>query len=112
MYRGIAVSSAALLLCAGLVFAQSNTNYLTGAVTAVKPDMVIIKTQDGKFETVMLEKTTTYMKGRKLAHNADLKVGEDVTINTKMDAKTKKYFAEEVTLDAKLAKAKPAAVKK
>jgi hypothetical protein len=104
--------SAALILCAGLVFAQSNGSRLTGAVTAVKPDMVTIKTHDGKSETVMLDKTTKYLQGKKQANSADLKVGENVTINTKMDAKSKKYFAEAVTLDAKQSKTEPAKVKK
>ena len=112
MFRGIAVLLAALLLCAGLAFAQSNGNRLTGSVTAVKPDMVTIKTHDGKSETVMLDKTTKYMQGQKQANSADLKVGENVTINTKMDAKSKKYFAEEVTLDAKKSTAKPTKAKK
>lgn len=112
MFKGIAVSSAVLLLSAGFVFAQSNGSRLSGAVTAVKPDMVTVKTQDGKSESVMLEKNTKYMKGQKQANSADLKVGENVTINTKMDAKSKKYFAEEVTLDGKQSKAKPAAAKK
>jgi hypothetical protein len=99
-------------MCAGFVFGQTTNSRLMGAVTAVKPDMVTIKTQDGKSETVMLEKTTKYMKGQKQANSADLKVGENVTINTKIDAKSKKYFAEEVTLDAKQGKVKPAAAKK
>jgi len=112
MFRKTAVLLAALLLYAGLVFAQSSGSRVIGAVTAVKTDMVTVKTPDGKSETVMLEKTTKYMKGQKQANSADLKVGENVQINTKMDAKSKKYFAEEVTLDTKQSKAKPATAKK
>jgi co-chaperonin GroES (HSP10) len=83
-----------------------------GAVTAVKPDMVTIKTQNGKSEIVALEKTTKYMKDGKQAKSADLKVGDTIMINAKMDAKTKKYAAEEVTLGEKDAKAKAAPAKK
>ncbi len=112
MFRGIAGSLTALLLCAGFVSAQSTPAHLMGAVTAVKPDMVTIKTQDGKSETVMLEKTTKYMMHAKPAKSTDLKVGDSIMINAKMDAKAKKYAAEEITLDAKDAKGKTATAKK
>jgi hypothetical protein len=49
-------------------------------VTAVKPDTVTIKMQDGKSEMVMLEKTTTYTKDNKPAKSTDLKVGDSVMI--------------------------------
>jgi hypothetical protein len=83
-----------------------------GSVTAVKPDMVTIKMQNGKSEMVMLEKTTKYMMHEKPARSADLKVGDNIMINAKMDAKTKKYAAEEVMLGEKGAKDKPVSGKK
>ena len=109
MFKRTVGSLAALLLCAGFISAQSSSTHLMGAVTAVKPDMVTIKTQDGKSEMVMLGKTTKYMMHAKPAKSADLKVGDSVMISAKMDAKTKKYSAEEIMLgeDAK-SKAAPA----
>jgi hypothetical protein len=112
MFRGITGSLAALLLCAGFISAQSTPTHLMGTVTAVKPDMVTIKTQDGKSETVMLEKTTKYMMHQKPAKSTDLKVGESIMIDAKMDAKVKKYAAEEITLDAKDTKGQAATTKK
>src|SRR5437773_12146060 len=109
MFRGLVVSLAALLVCAGIIFAQTGTTHLMGTVTAVKPDTVTIKMQDGKTEMVMLEKTTKYMKDDKPAKGTDLKVGESVMINAKMDTKMKMYTANEVMLGAKdTKKAEPA----
>ncbi len=71
-----------------------------GTVTAVKPDTVTIKMQDGKSETVMLEKSTKFTKNDKPAKAADLKVGDSVMINASMDTKMKMYKAQEVMLGA------------
>jgi len=107
MFKGFVVSITALLLFAGFVFAQNGTTHLMGTVTAVKPDTVTIKMQDGKSEMVMLEKTTKYTKDDKPAKSTDLKVGDSVMINAKMDTKMKMYTAEDVMLGAKDGKGKP-----
>ena len=111
MFKRFAAFSIALLVFSSLVFAQSGATHLMGTVTAVKPDTVTIKMQDGKSETVMLEKTTKCMKDDKPAKSGDLKVGESVMINAKMDTKMKMYTANEVMLGAKETKA-PAPAKK
>jgi len=105
MFRGYVGSLTALLVFTGFIFAQSGTSHLMGTVTAVKPDTVTIKMQDGKTEMVMLEKTTKYMKDDKPAKGTDLKVGDSVMINAKMDTKMKMYTANEVMLGAKDTKA-------
>jgi len=112
MFRGFIVSVTAAFLFAGLVFAQGGTTHLMGTVTAVKPDTVTIKLQDGKSEMVMLEKTTKYMKDDKPAKSNDLKVGDSVMINAKMDTKMKMYTAAEVMLGAKDTKDKAEPAKK
>src|SRR5207244_12501570 len=101
-----AAFSIELLVFSSLVFAQSGATHLMGTVTAVKPDTVTIKMQDGKSETVMLEKTTKYMKDDKPAKSSELKVGDSVMISAKMNTKMKMYTAEEVMLGAKDSKAK------
>ena len=106
MFRRFAAFSIALLVFSSLVFAQSGATHLMGTVTAVKPDTVTIKMQDGKSETVMLEKTTKYMKDDKPAKSSELKVGDSVMISAKMNTKMKMYTAEEVMLGAKDSKAK------
>jgi hypothetical protein len=112
MFKRFAGSLTALLLSAGFVFAQSGTTHLMGTVTAVKPDTVTIKMQDGKSEMVMLEKTTKYMKDNKPAKSTDLKVGDSVMINATMDTKMKMYTAAEVMLGAKDTKGKVEPTKK
>src|SRR5881397_152767 len=106
MFKGFVVSITALFLFAGFVFAQSGTSHLMGTVTAVKPDTVTIKMQDGKSEMVMVGKTTKYVKDEKPAKSTDLKVGDMVMINAKMDTKMKMYIAGEVMLGVKDTKAK------
>src|SRR2546422_326267 len=112
MFRRVMACLAAVLMFAGLILAQSGPTHLMGTVTAVKPDTVTIKMQDGKSEMVMLEKTTKYMKDDKPAKSSDLKVGDSVMISAKMDTKMKMYTAEEVMLGAKDDKGKGAPPKK
>ena len=101
MFRRFVSSLTALLVCAGFILAQSGPTHLMGTVTAMKPDMVTIKMQDGKSEMVMLEKTTKYTKDEKPAKSTDLKVGDSIMISAKMDPKMKMYRAGEVMLGAK-----------
>ena len=109
MFKGFMAFLITLFLFSGFVLAQDGATHLMGTVTAVKPDTVTIKMQDGKTEMVMLEKTTKYMKDDKPAKTTDLKVGDSVMINAKMDTKMKMYTASEVMLGAKdTKKAEPA----
>src|SRR2546428_10788159 len=112
MFKRSMISLIGLLLFAGLILAQAGTTHLMGMVTAVKPDTVTIKMQDGKSEMVMLEKTTKFMKDEKPAKSTDLKVGDSVMISAKMDTKMKMYTANEVMLGAKDIKAKAEPAKK
>ena len=106
MVKRIATFLITVLLVTGFLFAQSGETHLMGTVTAVKPDTVTIKMQDGKTEMVMLEKTTKYTKNDKPAKGTDLKIGDNVMINAKMDTKMKMYTANEVMLGAKETKGK------
>ena len=112
MLRRFIACLTTLLVSSIFILAQSGATHLMGTVTAVKPDTVTIKMQDGKTEMVMLEKTTKYTKDDKPAKNTDLKVGDSVMINAKMDTKMKMYTAQEVMLGAKDTKGKAAPAKK
>src|SRR2546422_6206701 len=101
MFKRLVVCSMTILISTALILAQSGATHLMGTVTAVKPDTVTIKMQDGKSETVMLGKTTKYMKDDKPAKSRELRVGDSVMISAKMDTKMKMYTAEEVMLGAK-----------
>src|SRR5436309_843419 len=100
MFKRSVVCLLALLISSALILAQGGGGHLMGTVTAVKPDTVTIKMQDGKSETVMLEKSTKFTKNDKPAKADDLKVGDSVMINATMDTKMKMYTAQEVMLGA------------
>ena len=106
MFRRLMACVATVSMFAGLVLAQAGATHLMGTITAIKPDTVTIKMQDGKSEMVMLEKTTKFTKDEKPAKSTDLKVGDSVMINAKMDTKMKMYTANEVMLNTKDTKAK------
>jgi hypothetical protein len=96
--RGITFALA-FVYSAALLFAHGNATHIIGTVTAVDANHVTVKTQDGKSETVRLEKGTKYQSGSNAAGTvADLKVGVRVVIDAKMDEKKKEYTAEEVRI--------------
>ena len=95
--RGI-IFALALVFSTALLFAHGNATHIIGTVTAVDANHVTVKTQDGKSETVTLEKATKYQSGSNAGTVADLKVGVRVVIDAKMDEKKKAYMAEEVRI--------------
>jgi len=113
MFRSLTITAFAILVSAGLLPAHGNATHVIGTVTAVDGAHVSVKTQAGKTEMVMLEKTTKYLAGSKSAAAADLKVGTRVVIDAKMDQKSKMYTAEEVRIGAApVSKVAPTASKK
>ena len=114
MFKRLIISALTIVVFAALSFAHGNATHIMGTITAVDGSHVTVKTQDGKTEMVMLQKTTKFMNGSKAATAADLKVGTRVVIDAKMDEKMKMYTAEEVKIGAATAakadaKAAPAA---
>jgi hypothetical protein len=98
MLQKVIGCATALLLVCGLVLAHGNATHLMGTVTAIDKNTVTIKDKDGKSVVVMLEKTTKYLKNKKPAPSAEMKVGTRVVIDAQMDQKTKMYTAEEIQL--------------
>src|SRR5437867_1560023 len=98
MFKRLIGSALTVLVSAALLFAHGDATHIMGRVSAVDGVHVIVKTQEGKSEMVMLQRTTKYMTGSKAATAADLKVGTRVVIDAKMDEKMKMYKAEEVTI--------------
>ena len=98
MLKGFLICSATVLFSVGLLWAHGNATHIMGTVTALEGNHVTVKTQDGKSESVMLEKTTKYLIGTKAAKLTDLKVGSRVVIDAKMDPKMKMYSALEVKI--------------
>ena len=98
MLKSFLACSVTVLLSVGLLWAHGNATHIMGTVTALEANHVTVKTQDGKSESVMLEKTTKYLIGTKAAKLTDLKVGSRVVIDAKMDPKMKMYSALEVKI--------------
>src|ERR1700752_2713716 len=85
-----------VVLFAGLLVAHGDP--IMGTVTAVTNDSITVKGKDNKPIVIMLEKSTKYLMNEKPAKKTDLKEGVRVVIDAHMDAKTKAYAAEEVSI--------------
>jgi len=53
-----------------------------GTVADVDAQHVVVKTKDGKTQSVLVNDQTTYRKGKTTATRADLKVGDRVVVHT------------------------------
>src|SRR5262245_32584328 len=110
MLQRVLIIPLSVLLASALLFAHGNAPHVTGTVTAIDTKANSITVKDGKQNVVvMLNKSTLYMKDKKAASAADLKVGLRVVIDVKVDEKTKTYTGTEVTMgvmDPAFAKAK------
>jgi hypothetical protein len=100
MLKRMTVCAITLLFVTSLLLAHGNATHLMGTITAVGKDTVTIQDKDGKSVVVMLGKTTKYLKDKKPASAADLKVGTRIVIDAQMDQKMKMYSAEEIQLGA------------
>jgi len=100
MFKHAIAAFVIAMMVSGLLIAQTGGTKLTGTVTAVTTDVVTIKDKDGKSTMIMLEKTTKYVKDKKAATTADVKVGTSVTIDAKMDTAMKMYTAQQVEVAA------------
>jgi len=85
-----------IVLFAGLLHAHGDP--IMGTITAVTNDSITVKDKDNKSVMIMLEKGTKYLMNEKPAKKTDLKAGVRVVIDAHMDAKTKMYSAEEVSI--------------
>jgi hypothetical protein len=88
----------AILVSTGLLMAHGDMTHVQGTVSSIQGVHVMVKTQDGKTEMVMLGKTTKYLMGKTVGTVKDLKVGLRVVIDAKMDEKMKMLAAEEVRI--------------
>lgn len=98
MLKRLAFACLSIILISGLLLAHGEP--LLGTVTAVGKDTVTVKDKAGKTVIVMLEKNTKFVKDKKPATLADLKVGSRVSIDAHMEEKMKMLSAEEVEIGA------------
>jgi ABC-type oligopeptide transport system substrate-binding subunit len=96
MLNRFAFVIAALILCTSLLIAHGDP--IMGTVTAVTNDSFTIKDKADKPVTIMLEKSTKFIKADKPVKKEELKPGVRVIIDAHMDTKMKMFAAEEVTI--------------
>ena len=100
MFKRFVTCTFAVLMSVGLMWAHDGNEHIMGTVSSINGDHVMIKTQDGKSEMVMLSKATKFFTGtgNTAAKATDMKVGSRVVVDAKMDAKMKMYSALEVKI--------------
>jgi len=63
-------------------FAHGGGRHIMGTVADVDAQHVVVKTKDGKTQSVQVNDQTTYRKGKATATSADMKVGDRVVVHT------------------------------
>ena len=63
-------------------FAHGGGLHIMGTVADMDAQHVVVKTKDGKTQSVQVNDQTTYRKGKTTAASADLKVGDRVVVHT------------------------------
>ncbi|HJY82355.1 MAG TPA: DUF5666 domain-containing protein [Candidatus Binatia bacterium] len=63
-------------------FAHGGGLHIMGTVADMDAQHVVVKTKDGKTQSVQVNDQTTYRKGKTTATSADLQVGDRVVVHT------------------------------
>jgi len=63
-------------------FAHGGGLHIMGTVADKDAQHVVVKTKDGKTQSVQVNDQTTYRKGKTTATSADLQVGDRVVVHT------------------------------
>ncbi len=71
-----------VLVLQSLAFAHGGGVHIMGTVTDMDAQHVVVKTKEGKTQSVQVNEQTTYRKGKTTAASADLKVGDRVVVHT------------------------------
>ena len=83
MWKRIGILSLLIVLFSpAWVFAHGGGMHIMGTVADVDAQHVVVKTKDGKTQSVLVNDQTTYRKGKATATGADLKVGDRVVVHT------------------------------
>ena len=83
MWKRIGILSLLIVLFSpAWVFAHGGGRHIMGTVADVDAQHVVVKTKDGKTQSVQVNDQTTYRKGKATATSADLKVGDRVVVHT------------------------------
>src|SRR2546426_11730491 len=75
------VMSLLLVLSAVPLLGHGGKTHVMGTVAEIDASHVVVKTQEGKSVTILLDKETKFRKGKANANAADLKVGDRVVVD-------------------------------
>lgn len=78
-YLGTLIAS--FVVSGALVFAHEGNEHIRGVVTELSPQSITLQTADKKATTLKLTEKTTFQLAGKVAHLADLKVGDRVVVD-------------------------------
>lgn len=70
-----------LVVSGALVFAHEGNEHVRGVVTQLSPQSITVQTTDKKTTTLKVTEKTTFQLAGKVAHLADLKVGDRVVVD-------------------------------
>jgi nitrogen fixation protein FixH len=79
--KRLSIVIAALVVSAAIVFAHEGNEHVRGVVTQVSPQSITVQTTDKKATTLKLTEKTTFQLAGKVAHLADLKIGDRVVVD-------------------------------
>ena len=79
--KRLSILVALFVVSVALVFAHEGNEHVRGVVTQVSPQSITVQTTDKKTTTLKLTEKTTFQLAGKVAHLADLKVGDRVVVD-------------------------------
>lgn len=83
------LAAVALTLGSAVAFAHNGVEHVMGTVTAMTDTSITVDTVKHTAVTVLIDSATTFSNGDKQAMRQDLKVGQRVVVNAKMNADKK-----------------------
>jgi hypothetical protein len=73
--------AATFLFAGSLVFAHGGNEHVRGVVTKISAQSITVQTTPKETRTLVLSQQTTFKQAGKVAHLADLKVGDRVVVD-------------------------------
>ena len=85
MWNHLGIRSVLVLIVVfvpAVALAHGGGLHIMGTVADMDAQHVVVKTQEGKTQSVLVNDHTTYHKGKTTATSADLKVGDRIVVHT------------------------------
>ena len=79
--KSVLITLAAFLASATLVFAHNGNDHVRGTVTQVSPQSITVQTTAKATKTLAISDKTQFKQNGKMAHVADVKVGDLVVVD-------------------------------